>query len=154
MTRTSLSSCASRYPLAMPATTSPLMALRLSGRLMVIQNACPRFSRITLLLSVIVPLACLPCTGEHLRPEAGELQADLSGRCCLLHPDLVVMESRTADRGDCLGAGQHIDTAPADMGLVRLDRFRDQYTAAQAVEQFYGQIGLAPDISECDDVAV
>jgi hypothetical protein len=33
------------------------MALRLSGRLMVIQNACPRFSRITLLLSVIVPLA-------------------------------------------------------------------------------------------------
>jgi hypothetical protein len=28
----------------------------LSGRLMVIQNACPRFSRITLLVSVIVPL--------------------------------------------------------------------------------------------------
>src|ERR1700729_835149 len=32
----------------MPATTSPLMALRFSGRLMVIQNACPRFSSITL----------------------------------------------------------------------------------------------------------
>src|SRR6267142_3205619 len=41
----------------MPATTSALMALRFSGRLMVIQNACPRFSRITLLVSVIVPLA-------------------------------------------------------------------------------------------------
>src|SRR5476649_929502 len=40
----------------MPATTSPLMALRFSGRLMVIQNACPRFSEITL-LSVIAPPA-------------------------------------------------------------------------------------------------
>src|SRR5664279_4661140 len=39
----------------MPATTSPLIALRFSGRLMVIQNACPRFASITL-LSVIAPL--------------------------------------------------------------------------------------------------
>ena len=37
--------------------TSPLMALRFSGRLMVIQNACPRFSSSTLLLSVIALLA-------------------------------------------------------------------------------------------------
>jgi hypothetical protein len=35
--------------------------LRFSGRLMVIQNACPRFSRITLLLSVIALHTCLPC---------------------------------------------------------------------------------------------
>ena len=35
----------------MPATTSSLMALRFSGRLMVIQNAWPRLSRKTLLLS-------------------------------------------------------------------------------------------------------
>jgi hypothetical protein len=35
---------------------SPLMASRLSGRLMVIQNACPRFSNRTLVLSVIARL--------------------------------------------------------------------------------------------------
>src|SRR5258708_3760181 len=45
----------------MPATTSPLMALRFSGRLMVIQNAGPRFSSITLLLPVIAPLASFRC---------------------------------------------------------------------------------------------
>jgi hypothetical protein len=43
----------------MPAITSPLMALRLSGRLMVIQYACPRFSRIT--QSVIAVLAFSAC---------------------------------------------------------------------------------------------
>src|SRR5713226_9543723 len=43
----------------MPAITSPLRALRLSGRLMVIQYACPCFSSITLLLSVIAALTCL-----------------------------------------------------------------------------------------------
>jgi hypothetical protein len=35
------------------------MALRFSGRLMVIQNACPRFSSITLVLSAIALLARL-----------------------------------------------------------------------------------------------
>jgi hypothetical protein len=35
------------------------MALRFSGRLMVIQNACPRFSSTTLMLSVIAPVAPL-----------------------------------------------------------------------------------------------
>src|SRR5262249_25316122 len=39
----------------MPAITSPFSALRFSGRLMVIQKACPRFSRITLLFSLIAP---------------------------------------------------------------------------------------------------
>src|ERR1700739_2464331 len=39
----------------MPPITAALSALRLSGRLMVIQNACPRFSRITLSLSLIAP---------------------------------------------------------------------------------------------------
>jgi hypothetical protein len=37
--------------------------LRFSGRLIVIQNACPRFSRSTLVLSVIALLAC--CSGGH-----------------------------------------------------------------------------------------
>jgi hypothetical protein len=35
-----------------------LMAFRFSGRLMVIQSAFPRFSRMTLLWSVIAMLAC------------------------------------------------------------------------------------------------
>src|SRR6266404_1415531 len=39
----------------MPAITSALRALRFSGRLIVIQNACPRFSSTTL-LSVIALL--------------------------------------------------------------------------------------------------
>src|ERR1700732_2317361 len=42
----------------MPATTSPLMALRFSGRLMVIHSAWARFSRMTLFWSVIAMLAC------------------------------------------------------------------------------------------------
>src|SRR6185295_13859980 len=79
MTRTSLSSWASRYPWLMPATTSALMALRLSGRLMVIQNACPRFSRITLLMSFIVPLACPLLLCNHLRQDGAALQAGIQG---------------------------------------------------------------------------
>jgi hypothetical protein len=55
------------------------MALRLSGRLMVIQNACPRFSRITLLMSFIVPLACLLLLCKHLRQDGGALQAGFQG---------------------------------------------------------------------------
>src|ERR1700737_4284032 len=41
----------------MPPITSPLSALRFSGRLMVIQNACPRFSWFTLLSVMALP-AC------------------------------------------------------------------------------------------------
>src|SRR6185369_16361706 len=63
----------------MPATTSALMALRLSGRLMVIQNACPRFSRITLLMSFIVPLACPLLLCNHLRQDGAALQAGIQG---------------------------------------------------------------------------
>src|SRR5215471_12403127 len=37
----------------MPAMTSPLSALRFSGRLMVIQNACPRFSVTTTVVSLM-----------------------------------------------------------------------------------------------------
>src|SRR2546421_8490831 len=114
MTRTSLSSCASRYPLAIPATTSALMALRLSGRLMVIQNACPRFSRITLLLSAIVPLFCLPSL-VFAKASLCQVSANICGRMAvdrkqdldcgdsLFHPDLVVVECGAADGGDCLG---------------------------------------------------
>src|SRR3954453_17709904 len=63
----------------MPATTSALMALRLSGRLMVIQNACPRFSRITLFVSVIVSLTRLPLLCKYLRQDGGGLQAGIRG---------------------------------------------------------------------------
>src|SRR5262249_35018042 len=48
--------------------TSPFSALRLSGRLMVIQNACPRFS-CTTLLSVIACSLRL-ARKSHLRPKS------------------------------------------------------------------------------------
>src|SRR4051794_24172993 len=135
------------------------MALRLSGRLMVIQKACPRFSRITLLWSVMVSLACF---AHVLASICGRLAVDRkrdltlarSGWRRLLHPDLVVVEGRAADRRDRLGAGQHVDTAATDMGLVRLDRFRDQHASAQAVEQFCGERRFAPDVAERDGIAV
>src|SRR4051794_6237056 len=122
----------------MPATTSALMALRLSGRLMVIQNACPRFSRITLLLSAMVPLFCLPSFCQVSANICGRMAVDCKqdlgcGRG-LLHPDLVVVEGGAAEGCDCLGSGQRVDAAAADMGLVRLYGFRDQHAAAQAVE--------------------
>src|ERR1700682_2991461 len=108
----------------MPATTSALMALRLSGRLMVIQKACPRFSRITVLRSVIIALACF---AHLLASICGRIAVDckrdltIGDHSRLLHPDLVVVEGRAADRCNRLGAGQRVDTAAADMGLVRLD---------------------------------
>src|SRR3979411_2057625 len=52
----------------------------------------------------------------------------------LFQPDLVVVEGRAADRRDRGGAGQRVDAATADMVLVRVDRFRDQHAAAQAIE--------------------
>src|SRR5215471_5207739 len=57
----------------MPAITSPFNALRLSGRLMVIQNACPRFSRITLLFSLI-GTTCFPVRTINLRREDSRRQ--------------------------------------------------------------------------------
>src|SRR5216683_781904 len=105
----------------MPATTSALMALRLSGRLMVIQRACPRFSRITLLWSVIVPLACLPIcqvSANICGRMAVDRKRDLARWRGLLHPDLVVMERSTAHRRDRRGPGQRVDAAAADMRLV------------------------------------
>src|SRR4030088_3542026 len=58
----------------MPATTSPLMALRFSGRLMVIQNACPRFSSTTLLSVIacsLVPIVdWVRCEDRYLRTAA------------------------------------------------------------------------------------
>src|ERR1700712_112962 len=73
----------------MPATTSALMALRLSGRLIVIQSACPRFSRITLFVSVIVPLTCSLLVDEHLRQDGGELQGRLRlGRSVIVATDI------------------------------------------------------------------
>src|SRR5712675_3185488 len=141
----------------MPATTSPLMALRLSGRLMVIQNACPRFSRSTLFLSAISLSASSALTDINGRM-AANCKRDLSfwirRRRSLLDPDFVVVERRPTDRRHRLGAGERIDAAAADMGLVRLNRFRDQHAAAQAIEQFCGQRGLASDIAEGDGIAV
>src|SRR5665647_2815864 len=117
----------------MPDITSPLRALRLSGRLMVIQNACPRFSHITLLLSVIA-LPALSLSADINGRMGQDCKGDLAAGCGLLHPDLVVVESGAADRRDRAGAGQHVDAAAADMGLVRVDRFGDQHAAPQAVE--------------------
>src|ERR1700690_3379288 len=106
----------------MPDITSPLRALRFSGRLMVIQNACPRFSSFTLLWSVI---ASLPLSADISGRMARNCKEDLDGRrgrCSgSLHPDLVVMECSPADRRHRLGAGEHIDAAAADMGLVRVN---------------------------------
>src|SRR5665213_480237 len=141
----------------MPPITSPLSALRSSGRLMVIQNACPRFSRFTLLLSVIAP--CPLRTSADINGRTGrESKEDLGFRGRrwrnLLHPDLVVVERGAADRRHRFGAGQHVDAAAADMALVRVHRFRDQHAAAQAIEYFRGQRSLAPDIAERDGVAV
>jgi hypothetical protein len=45
----------------------------LSGRLMVIQSACPRFSRITL-LSVMALLAGSLLPGQHLRRDRQQIQ--------------------------------------------------------------------------------
>src|SRR3981081_3181755 len=113
----------------MPAITSALMALRFSGRLMVIQNACPRFSSTTLLLSVIVLLAC-PLWADINGRMTADCKDDLGIRDRrprgLFQPDFVVVECRAADRCDRGGASQRVDAATADMVLVRVDRFRDQ----------------------------
>src|ERR1700757_724285 len=111
----------------MPAITPALSALRLSGRLMVIQNACPRFSRRTL-LSVMFPacfLACVPLPADICGRIGADCKQDLSGSGRLPDPDLVVVERGAAKRCDGLRPGQHVDAAPADMGLVRMDRLGD-----------------------------
>src|ERR1700722_2134944 len=144
----------------MPAITSPLSALRFSGRLMVIQNACPRFSSFTL-PSVIYPARSFT---------KGTIAADICGRITgdckddlavrnqcrpgLLHPHLVVMECGAADRRYGACAGERVDAAAADMGLVGMNGFRDQHAAMQAVEQFCAQRGLAAGIAEGDGVAI
>ena len=53
-----------------------------------------------------------------------------------LDPHLVVVERGAADRRDGFGGGQHVDAAAADMGLVRVNRFRNQHTTPHALEQF------------------
>src|ERR1700692_459977 len=121
----------------MPDMTSPLRPLRFSGRLMVIQNACPRFSSFTLSLSVIASLR-LPLSADINGRVASDCKEDLDGRrggaARLFHPDPVVVERSPADRRNRLGSGEHIDATAADMGLVRVYRFRDQHAAAQAVK--------------------
>src|SRR6185369_13281090 len=100
----------------MPATTSALIALRLSGRLMVIQNACPRFSRITLLVSVIVPLACLLLFCKHLGQDGGGLQAGIRSA--------VPLAGKTRHRGSenwALG-GEASDSAPASPAVAAVQR--------------------------------
>src|SRR5438445_6919715 len=104
----------------MPAMTSAFSALRLSGRLMVIQSACPRLSRMTLPLSVMVPTRLsLPVSANICGRIDADCKHDLS--CCrgLLHPDLVVVERRAADGRNRLRPGQRINAAAADVGLVR-----------------------------------
>src|SRR4030081_3436292 len=102
--------------------TSPLRALRLSGRLMVIQNAGPRFSSTTLLLSFITLLAS--SMSANINGRMGrDCKEDLIVRSGLPDPDLVVVEGGAADRRDRSGAGERIDTAAADMGLVGVNGF-------------------------------
>src|SRR6478735_3423988 len=57
ITRTSGSAWALRYPSRMPSITSLLIALRLSGRLMVIQKALSRFSCRTLELGSVIDVS-------------------------------------------------------------------------------------------------
>src|SRR5258707_14678365 len=130
----------------MPAITSPLRALRFSGRLMVIQNACPRFSSTTLLLSV------MPCSPRQLSAGingrmAANCKDDLGVRNRwhgLLRPDLVVMECGAPDPRNRLGAGERIDAPAADVGLIGVHRFRHPPPAAQTLEEFGGQRSLPP----------
>src|SRR5229473_3748763 len=93
----------------------------------------------------------------RMRTLAADSKEDLrcrDGWSSLLHPDLVVMERRTADRCDGLGTGEHVDAATADMGFVRMHRFRDQHAAAHAIEYSCGQRRLASDIAECNGITV
>src|SRR5262249_8549419 len=119
----------------MAAITSPFSALRFSGRLMVIQNACPRFSAMTLDVSCLAP--SLPCFDEanicgrsaeerkrYLRRSASTQFAQnacASGARGLAQPDLVVVECGAADRRDRVRARQHVDAAAADVILVRMN---------------------------------
>ncbi|MHC2645282.1 hypothetical protein [Bradyrhizobium liaoningense] len=61
----------------MPAITSPFSALRFSGRLMVIQNACPRFSVMTAVVSVMA--RSLPWL--RLQPFAAARAGGASANC-------------------------------------------------------------------------
>src|SRR5581483_4979387 len=137
----------------MPAITSPLIALRLSGRLMVIQNACPRFSRMTELSVMVYPLVCF-LRWKHSRDWPPTASA-FSGRSVRLpDPDLVVVERGAADRRHRLGAGEHVDASAADMLAILMDRFRDQHAAPHAIEILRDQRGLASGVTERHGIAV
>src|SRR3954453_13232230 len=148
----------------MPAMTSPFSALRFSGRLMVIQSACPRFSVITAVVSVMA--RSLPwalrfaaicgssggrCKGNLRRGAALAPRHKLvrrskcarSGRDRFPDPDLVVVESGSADWRDRVRARQHVDAAVTDMILVGMNRLRDQHAAPHALEQRGNQRRLA-----------
>src|ERR1700752_1119276 len=58
----------------------------------------------------------------------------LARRRCLPDPDLVVVERSPAARRYRLGSREHVDAAAADMGLVGVDRLRDQHATAEALE--------------------
>src|SRR5690349_13580772 len=124
----------------MPAMTSPLIALRFSGRLMVIQSAEARFSMMTMLLSVMGAPCCYRCKrSEAIQSAASKdwiaseltLLAMTTGtlkdhpeskaalrpksrfryRRRLLHPDLVVVEGSAPVRSNRFGAREHIDAS-------------------------------------------
>src|ERR1700716_1706794 len=104
------------------------MALRLSGRLMVIQKACPRFSRITLLWSVMVSLACFAHVLANICGRMGvDRKRDLALRDGpFLHPALVFVEVGPASGRHRIRAGQHVDAGPADMRLAGMNGLSDQ----------------------------
>ena len=146
----------------MPAMTSPLSALRLSGRLMVIQNACPRFSRMT--LCVIGHGPTRSCFATMLASICGRTTVDCKrefGACAKLRwrgfsdPDLVVVEGRAADRRDRFGAGQRVDAACRRYG--RWLGWTDSAisTPRRTPSNNLGdQRGLAPGVAERHGIAV
>src|SRR3954451_5022456 len=77
-----------------------------------------------------------------------EVALALTGWRSLFQPDLVVVEGRAADRRDRFSAGQRIDAPAADMVAVRMDRFRDEHAAADAIQQPRDQRRFAPGVAE------
>src|ERR1700761_5703436 len=123
---------------------------------MVIQNACPRFS-VRTLLSVMALLARLLVSANISSSRTSDHKKESGGRNRrrdLPDPDLVVMERGTAYRRNRFGAGQHVDAATADMGLVRVYGFGDQHATSHALEQFCDQAGLAARVAEGDRVTI
>src|SRR5258708_6703178 len=85
----------------MPAITSAFSALRLSGRLMLIQNAWPRLSRMTLSFSVIAVPArwCRgPICGRSVADRKDDFRSVISGMVyrTRVYPNSAILLSKSA----------------------------------------------------------